>query len=319
MNYIANTFKKTFLNQLLSRFLFLLIPSMFSLPILASEGIFSYLYTAETTPAQNWEYEQKQTLRSGKARGSYAAFDLRNEFEYGVTDFLQAAFYLNSSYNKSSNLYDDEDVSKTLADQNEFNINGISVELMYRILSPFKDGIGLAVFVEPELSLRNHMNGTDRIERALETRIVLQKDFLGDQIITAANLMFEPEWEKTENGGYQKELWAEFTAGISYRFRANWFAGLEFRNHMEFTDMDLSKQEHSAYFLGPNVHYGAETYWWTLTVLPQIAGWPRDLGTGSDGKMISSSYAHLGQHEALEIRFAFGIPLEGEHHHHDEH
>src|SRR6185312_3071670 len=98
----------------------------------------------------------------------------------------------------------------------------------------------------------------------------------------------------------------------NYRLRENWFAGLEFRNHMEFTDMNLANQEHSAYFLGPSIHYGGEKYWWTLTVLPQVVGWPRGLGVGSDGTEISDSRDHLGQHERLEVRFRFGIPLGGE-------
>ncbi len=280
----------------------------------ASEGLFGYIYTAETTPAQNWEYEQKQTFRSGKARGNYSSLDLRNEIEYGITDRLQSALYLNSSYNNRANQYNTEDVSKDLSDRSEFNVNGVSVELLYRVLSPYKDGFGLAFYVEPELSLRDRMSGDDKIERALEGRLILQKNFLNDELITAANLMLEPEWEK-EDGEYAKELWVEFTLGASYRLQSNWSVGLELRNHMEFPEMNMKNQEHSAYFAGPNVHYGSENYWLNLTVLPQIAGWPRDLGTGSDGQAVTSNYAHLAQHEKFEIRLAFGIPIGGEHEH----
>jgi hypothetical protein len=282
----------------------------------ASEGIFAYLYTAETTPGDHWEYEQKQTWRSGKARGQYDAIDLRNEFEYGITDRLQGALYLNSTYLRSTDQYNTEDVTQNVADKNEFNVDGVSVELMYRVLSPYKDGLGLAFYLEPEMSLRDHMSGDDRIERALEGRVILQKNFLDDQLYTATNFMIEPEWEKAD-GLTKKELWAEWTAGISYRWKSNWFLGLEFRNHMEFIDMKLDNQEHSAYFLGPNVHYGGEKYWWTATFLPQISGWPRDLGIGADGQSISDSRLHLGQHEKFEVRISVGIPL-GEEHSHNE-
>ena len=281
----------------------------------ASEGYFGYLYTTDTTPANNWEYEQKQTLRIGKARGTYTAVDLRSEFEYGVTDKFQAAFYLNSSYNYMQNQYDPENISANLPDRNEFNVNGVSVELLYRLLSPYKDGIGLGFYVEPEIAVRNAMTGTSGIERSLETRIILQKDFFGDRMVSALNIMTEPEWEIGDAGALSKELWMEFTAGVNYRVKNNWFLGVEFRNHMEFPDMNLQVQEHSAYFLGADVHYGGEKYWWTVTVLPQVAGWPRYLGIGSDGNPVQSSYAHLGQHENLEVRVAFGIPLGGEHEH----
>jgi hypothetical protein len=97
--------------------------------------------------------------------------------------------------------------------------------------------------------------------------------------------------------------------------RDNWFAGFEFRNHMEFVDMNLGNQEHSAFFVGPSVHYASEKYWWTLTALPQVSGWPRNLGTGADGRTIADSNDHLAQHEKFEIRLRFGIPLGGEHSH----
>jgi hypothetical protein len=280
----------------------------------ASEALFGYMYTTDTTPAGRWEYEQHQTWRSGKARGTYEAIDLRNEFEYGVTDNFQAAFYVNSSYIHSKNQYDPDDVSNDLPDHNEFNVNGASVELLYRLLSPYKDGMGLALYLEPEISVRDHMTGEDNIERALETRIILQKNFMDDSLVIGTNFMVEPEWEKMD-GMVKKELWAEWTAGASYRFAPNWFAGLEFRNHMEFIDMNLANQEHSAYFAGASIHYATETYWWTLTALPQIAGWPRRLGVGSDGREVADSSDHLGQHERYEVRLRLGIPIGGEHKH----
>ena len=280
----------------------------------ASEGLFGYLYTVDTTPAGGWEYEQKHTFRSGKARGSYDALDLRNEFEYGVTDALQAAFYLNSSYLNSTGQYDPDDPSIDVPDRNEFDVDSASVELLYRALSPYKDGLGLAFYVEPELAVRDRMTGLDKIERSVEARVIVQKNFLDDTLIAAANVMAEPEWERVD-GKAAHELWMEFTGGLVYRFAPNWFAGVEARNHMEFPDFNLGDQEHSAWFAGPTLHYGGEAWWWTLTALPQIAGWPRDLGAGADGQRISSSYAHLGQHESFEVRFMFGIPLGGEHSH----
>jgi len=279
--------------------------------VFASEGTFSYVYTAETTPAGSYEYEQKHSIRTGKARGNYLAIGMRNEFEYGITDRLQGAFYLNSSYLNTQNQYDPEDVSQNFPDRNEFDIDSVSAEFIYRVLSPFKDGLGLAFYLEPELGVRDPHTGEDRIERAIEARLILQKNFLDDQMVTAFNLMLEPEWERV-GGQSAKELFAELTFGAAYRFTEKWFAGLELRNHMEFPDFDLACQEHSAYFMGPTLHYGAESYWWTLTVMPQIAGSPSDLGTGADGQPLAGHGLHLGQHEKLEVRFAFGLPFGGE-------
>lgn len=275
----------------------------------AGETMFGYLYTTDTTPAGHWEYEQTQTLRFGKAQGDYTALDLRNEFEYGVTNNFQAAAYLNSSYIRTRDSYDMEDVSMPVANKNQFQVDGVSVELVYRVLSPYADGFGLAFYLEPELSVRDHMSGMDRIERSFEMRIIMQKNFFDDKLILAANIMAEPEWELDTMDMATKELWGELTFGATYRVAPKWYAGLEMRNHMEWVNMNMAAQEHSAYFAGPSVHYGDEKFWAQLTVLPQIYGWPRDLGAGPDGREITSNYAHLGQHEKMEVRFKFGIPF----------
>ena len=58
----------------------------------ADESYFGYIYTTDLLPQGKWEYEQLNTFRTGKARGSYSALDFRNEFEYGVTNNFSASF-----------------------------------------------------------------------------------------------------------------------------------------------------------------------------------------------------------------------------------
>lgn len=274
----------------------------------ADESLFGYIYTTDSLPKGQAEYEQWLTLRTGKARGTYRSLDVRNELEYGVTDRLSASLYLNSSWLKNANVYDAEDPSQNLPDSDRYDINGMSVELKYRLLSPYVDPIGLSVYLEPELEVRDQQTGLDQIGKALEFRLILHKTYLDDTLTIASNIMFEPEWERA-NGFTNKELWFEFTAGVSYRIVSNWWLGLEFRNHREFPDFDFGNQEHSAFFLGPNVHYGTKDFWVTLTVLPQIAGTPGLLGTGFDGQPIDGGSLHLGQHEKLETRLKFGLNL----------
>src|SRR5262249_39822884 len=158
---------------------------------------------------------------------------------------------------------------------------------------------------EPELGTRDKQTGADTIEKALEFRLILHKTYLDDLLSIAANIMLEPEWERAE-GRSAKELWFEFTLGVSYRLVPNWWVGLEFRNHREFPGMDLGNQEHSAFFLGPNVHYGTKDFWVTLTLLPQISGTPSLLGVGANGLPIDGGSLHLGQHEKVEARLKFG-------------
>lgn len=273
----------------------------------AEESLFGYLYLTDTQPAGHWGYEQIQTVRGGKARGGYLALDLRNEIEYAFTDRFQVSTYINSSYLRSRNVYDAEDSTQNIPDQGEFTVNGMSVEMRYRVLSPYTDPIGLAVYMEPEVSLRDPQTGGARAERAIEFRLILQKNFRDDTLVFASNLMLEPEWEIAGND-HMRELWAEITFAASQRIGSSgWWVGLEFRNHREFPNMDFGQQEHSAFFLGPSIHYGSLSWWFTFTVLPQITGHPKSLGIGADGNEITDSRRHLGQHEKIESRFKFGF------------
>ncbi len=271
----------------------------------ADESSFGYLYTTDSLPKGQWEFEQHQTARSGKARGSYFSLDLKDEIEYGITDRLSGALYLKSGYLTLTDVYNPEDVSTNLPNLSSYDINCVSLEFKYRLLSPYTDALGLTVYFEPEMSIRDHMTGESKTEKSVEFRLIAQKNFFDDQLIFASNLMLEPEWE----GGGAKELWFEWTMGSSYRFRENWSLGLEFRNHREYPNMDLGHQEHSAFFLGPNVHYGTQSWWATLTLLPQIVGSPQNLGKDANGIEIADATKHLGQHEKLEIRLKFGINL----------
>ncbi len=272
-------------------------------PARADENLLGYVYGAETLPQGKWEAYQWVTLRTGKAAGSYRAFDLRTELETGLTDKLQAAFYLNTRSHHIAGV-------PGLEERDSFAFQGASAEFKYRLKSPYIDGYGLALYVEPGYNRIDKIDGEVEEEVELETKVIFQKNFLEDTLIWSVNYTLEPEWavggeeeeshvavpaEQEEEHETRRELAEELTSGISYRVAARWFVGTELRLHSEWPD--LSHREHLAAFLGPTLHYGGERYWWTATVLPQIWGWPDDAVTD----------LQLDEHERLELRFKLGV------------
>lgn len=262
----------------------------------ADETPFAYTYTTETLPQGHWEYEQWNTIRAGKASGGYTSFDLDQEIEHGFTDHFQASFYLHSSFLHTHNTPDPDDASTSLKNQNAFDINGVSVELKYRLLSAEKDPIGLSLYAEPELGVRDPLTGEDDIERSVETKLLVDKHLLDDRLILAANVVFEPEWER-EDGEHSKELKNETLLAASYRVASRWSAGLEFINRRKFDDQNFGQQSESAFFLGPALHYADQRGWASFTVLPQIAGNPNP----------ADSHLALGEYEKLDIRLKVGV------------
>jgi hypothetical protein len=259
----------------------------------ADENLFGYVYGSDTTPAGRTEVYNWLTYRTNKGKGTYRAWDEMIEIEHGFADRFQASLYLKGRAHHISGGALDDDPGRELRRGLEFN--GVNVAFKYNLLSVYKDWFGLSLYLEPEYSRIHKVTGERMNQFGLETKFILQKNFFDDQLVTAYNLTVEPEWTKFKaSGEREKELELEHTVGLSYRFLPNWFAGIEGRYHSEYPE--FKKREHSAYFLGPNIHYGAERWWATFTFLPQIWGNPHTPGRSGSG-------LHFGEHERYEFRF----------------
>ena len=211
--------------------------------------------------------------------GVFAAWDFREELEYGITDRATVAGYLNFRSTHSEGV-------TGLADEDGFEFEGISTELKYLVLNPNTKALGVLLYGEATY------NG-DEFE--LEEKLVLQRN-LGEKWVTAFNVTLEEEWAFTP-AATDEELTLELTAGVAYKINSHWSVGIEGRNHREFTPgLDFRNQEHSAWFVGPNVHYGRDNWWATLTVLPQVHGSPE-----------TRNGLQLDHHEKIEVRLLVGV------------
>ena len=251
-------------------------------PAFADERFFTYVYESDVLPKGRWEFEQWLTYRKGYPGGDRQydqhLWDFREEIEYGLTDRLTTALYLN---------FRQEQIvarEKGLEDSSEFQFKGVSAEFKYQLLNPNTKPVGLALYFEPTY------NGN---EQELEYKILLSKN-LGEKWVLAANAVFEQEWESDE-GVTKKESVLEFTAGVAYRLTPHWSVGLEGRYHSVYEGVGLNDHLGTGWFVGPNVHYGSSKWWATLTVLPQVAGNPSDGGINRT------------EHQTFEARLIFGL------------
>lgn len=256
----------------------------------ADEAVFGYVYGAETLPQGGLEFYQWVTYREGKGMGTYQAVDLKTELEYGITDRFQVSGYLNFAYHNVKDLMPHfEDQPAGLEWQ------GAQAAFKYNVLSPFKDIFGFALYLEPGYAQIDKVTGAKVDEIEMELKLILQKNFLENQLVWALNLSPEIEWEKSGSES-MREFIFEYSTGLSYRFIPNWFGAVEMRYHSEYPD--FGKREHYAYFAGPTIHYGGERWWWTLTYMPQIKGGPSDhMGSGNK---------HYMEHENSETRLKVG-------------
>jgi hypothetical protein len=251
-------------------------------PAWADEQYFGYTYSAEVLPKNKTEMELWATDRRGKSGGHFDAQDYRIELEHGLTSRLTVAGYANFASHHIGRLEPDfEDTDR------DFALRGLSAEFKYNVLSPYKDGLGLTLYAEPAWS-RIHGGGEKGTELELEFKAILQKNFLDDRLIWAANFTFEPEWEKekeideltgTAETEWEKELKLEVSTGLTYRVGPGWYAGVEGRYASVYPDWTNGlHRETYAVFAGPVVHYGGKKWWATLSYQPQLFGAPSPAG-----------------------------------------
>src|SRR5262245_23386657 len=123
----------------MKKLILFLVFFVFISSLYTNERKFGYTYQSGVLGKGNKELEIWSTARIGKDIPYYARLDHRMEFEWGITNKLQTAFYLNFT-----NISMDDGNGM----ESEFEFEGISSEWKYQVSSPRKDPIGFALYGE---------------------------------------------------------------------------------------------------------------------------------------------------------------------------
>jgi hypothetical protein len=261
--------------------LFLFLP----LGASAEEPLFGFVSTTDLLPHGKYEAAQWLTWSDGKPVGQFDLLEGRSEFEYGLSDRLQIAAYLN--YDWARAYHDNVITGATLSPAtfasvyvgpnehlNSRRFASGSLEGIYRVLSPYIDPFGLALYLRPSIGPQS---------REAEARLILQKNFVDDRFVVALNLDDTTAWYDVPRGpgaagtgvprAWDTAGTMTFALASSYRFASGWFAGLELLNERDYSGVNpfrVGASADSAYYLGPTLHYANEHMFATLTYLTQL-------------------------------------------------
>jgi hypothetical protein len=288
--------------------------------ILADEPVFGYTYTTDLLPRRKFEVEQWSTTRFTKAHGSFWLQENRTEFEYGVSDRFQLSFYANYAATHASGESVDGsttppetfagplfDPSKPFRDS---KFVGVSLEGIYRVLSPYKHPVGLALYFEPTFGHQL---------RKYESKLILQKNFLDDRLVWAFNTTVELERRFLEGdpsadpasddfrSHWDHEADVNFSTGATYRLVRSWSFGGEFINEREFSRFAFWNTEsatNNAFYIGPVAHYGGRHFFGTLTFLTQLP-WASDY-TNPKSNVLFGGRTYADDFEKYRIRIKVG-------------
>ncbi|MCA9598741.1 MAG: hypothetical protein KC776_35765 [Myxococcales bacterium] len=212
----------------------------------ANDRHFTYTYETAVLPPGARELEVWTTWRAGRER-YYSRFDHRLELEVGVAKNLMTSLYINFT-----GLTEEDDTGQRAS---EFEYEGVSNEWKLKLSDPVADAVGFGLYGEVTAAPS---------EYEAEAKLLFDKR-VGDVLI-AMNLVGESEW-KVQKDETETELAVTPVAGVSYIVNPSFSAGVEIQNENVIEEGEL---EHSVLSAGPVISYSTETWWTTLTFLPQI-------------------------------------------------
>ncbi|SRR5581483_2099258 len=229
-----------------SKFILLLaISAALVTPLRAIERHFTYTYEAATLPKGTLEIENWATWKTRPhGHNDTDEFDFRHEFEYGVTDHLQASLYV-----ADWSLTDDPQHNRSA------RYHDTAVEVIYNLTNPVTDFLGSAIYGEVQV-------GDHFVE--LEGKLLLQKNF-GPWVV-AYNAALEAQWE----GSHLDEHNGEFSQalGISYEVIPQFSVGAELLHEVDIPNW--KKSEPSVLYAGPNASFRSGNWYATVTPLIQL-------------------------------------------------
>jgi hypothetical protein len=285
---------------------------LFPLLSQAGEGAFGWIYTLDLQPKGTWEFEQRIQRNRAQAAGQYDVWLLRSEWEYGWSENVQIAAYLNSDAARIDQNYTHPEVCGNQATCTsgfpvpsshdprqpfrQQGIDGYSLELIYRLSNPVLDPVGVGLYIEPTMGKRKN---------ELEGRLILQSNFWDDRLVVAGNLVVANEQLKFLGEGRVPESMLDILLGASYRFAPKWFAGSELRWHNDFARYNLKNQTQRQLFWGPNLHYAQTDWWFTAAMRYQPKGgrcFGDGIGECSAGRVWDS-------HSRTEMMLKVGFPI----------
>ena len=249
---------------------------------------FGYLYGVGTLGKGEWEVNHWVTSRRGRSTGEYHALDLSTEIEYGIGERFQTSLYLNAKHH-------DIDGVTGSADRDKTAFQGIQLAFKWNLLDPERHPIGFALYVEPGFERIGSGDGTSVEAWQFETKLLFERR-LTRRATWVAAATFEPEFERPRgtraqtDRGFDRALGIELATGVALQLNERWAMGLEWRTVNEYSGISLSDREYTAHYVGPNLHFDAHEWWFTVTVLPQVG-----------------ESRPLEQSEKLETRLRFGV------------
>lgn len=257
-----------------------------------TEHIFGFMIGSDVGNPGEREFQTQTTGRFGKGGGTYRA--LSQEVEIEVVPLPNFRIEVGGT----ATLHDITGVPD-LGDRRQFNFQGASLDLRYRLLDRERAPFGLTVAAELHGDRIDETSGAKGRMYGTDFTLAFDRELIPNYAIAALNLIYQPEWARFELNGVSEKnstMGAAFAGMV--RVRPNVLLGGEMRYFRQYEGIGLGEFSGQALFFGPTAYFQLSQKS-RLTLSWSMQAWGRPAGAGGNLDLVN-----FERHQA---RLVFGV------------
>jgi hypothetical protein len=257
-----------------------------------TEHIFGFMIGTDIGNQGEREFQTQTTGRFGKGGGTYRA--IGQEVEIEIVPLPNFRIEVGGT----ATLHDITGVPD-IEDRRQFNFQGASLDLRYRLLDRERAPFGMTIASETHGERVDEISGAKGRMYGTDFTLAFDRELIPDFAIGALNLIYQPEWARFEVTGLTEKsstIGAAFAGMV--RVSPNVLLGGEMRYFRQYEGIGLGEFSGQALFVGPTAYFQLSEQS-RLTLSWSMQAWGRAAG--------SAAHLDLVNFERHQARLVFGI------------
>jgi hypothetical protein len=212
-----------------------------------TEHLFAFMIGSDVGNVGEREFQSQTTGRFSKAGGAYRA--IGQEFELEFVPLPNFRIELGGTFSTH-----DIFAVPGFADRNQFEGQGVSLDLRYRFLDREKDPFGLTLAAETRADRIDETTAARVRKYGTEFTLAFDRELVPDLSVVALNLIYQPEWTRTlATGQTEQDSTVGAALAVMAQIRPGVFLGGEARYFRKYEGIGLDDFAGQALFVGPTV------------------------------------------------------------------
>lgn len=257
-----------------------------------TEHIFGFMIGSDVGNVGEREFQTETTGRFGKGGGNYRA--LGHEVEIEIVPLPNFRIEVGGT----ASLHDITGVPD-IDDRRQFNFQGLSLDLRYRLLDHESAPFGMTVAAATHGDRIDEVSGAKGRMYGTDFTLAFDRELIPNFAIGALNLIYQPQWSRFEVTGLSEKsstIGAAFAGMV--RVSPNVLLGGEMRYFRQYEGIGLGEFSGQAVFVGPTAYFQLSGQS-RLTLSWSMQAWGRPAGSGANLDLVN-----FERHQA---RLVFGI------------